>query len=560
MSGLSLLFRRVAHPVWLLRAARTRVLERGAPLLELRIGPRHPAPDPRAVRAVAQSGVAGLWLRVETVRGAGWASLQELRGALDVVRAAGKQVFVELEHCGNGELYLGTAATRVWIRPMTSVDVLGVAATLRFAGDALARVGLRFDVEAAGAYKSFGETFTRGWASPENREAVRTIVEDLQGQLEQGIAAGRGLDVEAVRSAVAAAPLSAEDAIARGLVDAAAYADQVETELEERLGKDFARRDFVRWWKRTDARLRIEAWMAGLPRVAVVHLRGSVVEGDGSPGSPSIAANPVVERLDELAEDDSVRAVVLSIRSPGGSATASDLIWRAVVRLRERKPVVAAFGDVAASGGYYIAAPCNQILVQPGTLTGSIGVVGGKLVLGPALARVGVHTEQLTAAPAATMYTPDAPFDPVQRQRFRDGLTRFYRAFVERVAAGRARPFDEVEPLARGRVWTGARAVAIGLADAVGSVDDAVARAAGLVGVPVGRRVDIRVGPAEPVLMKLLRRFGGRGADALLGALAAAERGPLALAVGSLPDPARMLATHPGTPLAVCGVDVDAGP
>lgn len=555
----SLSLRLVALPIWAIQAARARIAERGEPVLELRVGPRHPLPEARALRAVAESRVAGLWLRVDSVAGTGWATLQAAHAALLHVRASGKRVYVELERCGNGELLLASAATRAWVRPLASVDLVGVGATLRFAGDALARLGLRFDVEAAGAYKSFGETFTRGWASSENREAMRAIVDDLQAQLEARIAEGRGVTAEEVRAAVLAAPLPAEDAVARRLVDAVAYADEVKAELAQQHGEDFACRPFAGWWKRAHARRRIEGWIVRDAIVTVVHLQGSVVDGDGRPGSAAIASNPVIERLDALAEADHVRAVVLAIRSPGGSALASDLIWRAVVRLRAKKPVIAAFGDVAASGGYYIAAPCNAIVVEPGTLTGSIGVVGGKLVLGGALQRVGVHSEQVLGAPAASVYTPEAPFDAPQRARFRAGLERFYRAFVERVAAGRGRPYDDVEPLARGRVWTGARAVTIGLADALGGVDDAVARAAALAGATRARRVDVQVGPSEPLAVRILRRF--RGAGALLRALrvteAIAADGPLALAAQALPEGARAIAASRGQPMAVSAIDVD---
>ncbi|MFN7143979.1 MAG: S49 family peptidase, partial [Myxococcota bacterium] len=461
----------LAVPVWGAFALREWIFDRRRPLLELHVGGRHALPLARELRRVAEApDVRGLHVQVDRVL-EGWASLSAAREALLAVRKAGKFVSFELEHVGNAELYLASVADRVWVRPMAQLHLYGVGATLRFAGDAFERFGLRFDIESAGAYKAFGETFTRSFASPENREAMEDIVAGLQAELEQGIAEGRKLSTEQVRQAVLDAPLDPEEAQRRGLIDGVLYPDVVKAELESLFGRDYARVPFARWHRAHHARARMERWIEGRKRIAVVHLQGGVVDGEGGPGTQVIAARPVARKLDELAEDDGIAAVVLDIKSPGGSATASDVIWRAAERLGRRKPLVANLGDVAASGGYYIAVAASEIVTAPNTLTGSIGVVGGKLVLGEALARLGVHTELILGAPGASTFSADTPFTPEQRARFKLGLQRFYKAFVERVAAGRRRPFETIEPLARGRVWTGRRAVEIGLADRVGTLE-----------------------------------------------------------------------------------------
>lgn len=522
-------------PVWGLLALREFLAGRARPVLHARIGGREPAPSAEVLRAVAESPeVRGLHLVVESVSG-GWATLRELRDALRRVREAGKPVFVELEACGNAELYLASAADRVWLRPMGEVQALGIAGTLRFAGDALARFGLRFDVEAAGAYKAAGETFTRSWASPENREAMSALVEGLQDELVAAVAAGRNLEPGAVRAAFAAGPLSAAEAVERGLVDAVGYPDAVAEALDARFGADHAARGLRGWARRRAARRVVERWIEGRARVVVVHLSGPVVDGEGAPGAEVIAAEPGCRLLDALTEDDRVGGVVLAVQSPGGSALASDRLWRSVQRLGERKPVVAVFRDVAASGGYYLAAPAAEIFVEPNTITGSIGVVGGKLVVRDALTAVGIHTERV-GAPEAGMYGVDAPFSDSQRARFRASLERFYRGFVERVAQGRRRSYESVEPLARGRVWTGAAAVANGLADRFGGVHEAVDRVRELAGAPGLARFDVRVAPRSSRLARLVR--GWLGAALPLDVLDALALSPLSrFLLGSVRGP-----------------------
>ena len=508
--------RLLVTPLWGLARLREWNLERRRPLLEVVLDGARPQLTPEQVDAFTISEARGIHLVIEQVSG-GFATLEALRDALGRSRAAGKLITVELGRCGNGELYLASLADRVWLRPTGDVAALGVAASLMFGGKLLDSLGLKFDVEAAGAYKAFGETFSRAYASPANREATQALVHDLQAQLDESIASGRRLSVEAVRAALAEAPLSAEDAQRLGLVDGALYRDQVDDRLDELYGVPGAsgapgkarRVDFHRWAGARRWRQRAEDWLEGRPRVVVLHLVGNVLDGEGA-GAPAIATGPVCRALESLRDDDRVVGVVLAIRSPGGSATASDAIWRCVRRLVEKKPVVAAFGDVAASGGYYIGVGCNEIVAQRGTITGSIGVVGGKPVIGGLLDKLGVSNEVVTERETADMYSLIRPFSPPQRKRFRASLDRFYRAFVSRVSAGRRAPYEAVEIHARGRVWTGEAAVERGLVDRIGGVDQALARVRVLTGTPVVRRVDVRILPRVPLLTRLIRRALGR--------------------------------------------------
>ncbi len=494
-----------AVPAWWYTRLREWLIERRRPVLEARFDLGERPITPAEVLAFARSDARGIHLVLDGNFGGGWATIEALRDALARAREAGKLITVEAGRFGNAELYIASVADRVWIRPTGEVAALGVAATLTFGGRLLERLGLRFDVEAAGTYKAFGETFTRAFASPANREATAALVSDLQAELDATVAAGRRMTVEAVQAGLARAPLSGEEALEAGFVDAILYRDQVEAQLDELYG-EAPRVAFRRWARITRWRRWVESYIEGRPRVVVLHLVGNVLDGEGA-GAPAIASGPVCRALETLRDDDRVVGVVLAIRSPGGSATASDAIWRCVRRLVEKKPVVAAFGDVAASGGYYIGVACNEIFAQRGTITGSIGVVGGKPVIGGLFDKLGVSTETVTERETADMYSLLRPFSPAQRERFRASLDRFYQTFVSRVSAGRRAPFDSVEVHARGRVWTGAAALERGLVDRIGSVEDAVARVRVLTASPAVRRMDARILPRVPLLTRLVRRL-----------------------------------------------------
>lgn len=415
----------------------------------------------------------------------GTATLQALHAALLTLRAAGKLVAVHLDAAGNNELVLASAADRVWMTPSGQVDLFAPAARLTFFARALRRVGITVDLEAAGAYKSFGEPYTRDWASSPNREAMTSLVDDLHRQLVETIASGRRIDPEKVEEALRQSPLDPTDALALGLIDGVAYPDQVRTELEALLSVPCRPLSFLAYSRLA----RLERWLQRLgqpsPAVVVVSLAGPILhtaEGIGG-GRRRIDAGQVVPALDRLRERDDVRAVVLYVDSPGGSALGSDLIARAVQRLASAKPVVAVFGDVSASGGYYLSAPAAELIARPGTITGSIGVVGGKVVVGAGLAQLGVASEVVGGGANSGFYGPWEPFTDGQRERFRLSLSRTYDRFLAVVAAGRRCPVAAIRPHAEGRVWTGAQALERGLIDRLGGLDDGIRRARTLAGL-----------------------------------------------------------------------------
>lgn len=508
----------------------------------------------RLLRVADDADIKAVLLRIDAPPG-GWAATGDLRDAILALREAGTQVHALLESPGNGAMYLASACDHVFIVPTGEVGLLGIGAELTFFGAALEKLGIKPDFEAAGAYKSFGEAYTRTFASMANQEAMGSLIEDLHRQLVAGIAAGRQLTIEEVETALEAAPLSAAEAHDRDLVDTLAYDDEVRTWLKSEYGEAMKLVGFEGWSRRDFAIQQLENAGEAGKSVAVVHLDGPIVMDRGGRQS-NIKARRVVEVLRGLRKNDNVGAVVLNVNSPGGSALASDVMWREVELLGRDKPVVAVFEDVAASGGYYLAAPAAEIFARQGTLTGSIGVFGGKMVVGEGLRKLGVHTQRLDGDSNALVYSPTRPFNDVQRERFRASLQRFYDGFVQRVATGRKRDVDEVEPHCRGRVWTGADARQRGLVDTLGTLLDAVKRARELAELPKSaRRLDIPTMPRRTLLQWVVQKVAPSFGTAAAVPPALAR---LAEAMGARWTPALELVTsEPGTPLALMPFEIE---
>lgn len=505
----------------------------------------------RLARLGRDKGVGGVVLRLDGVPGS-YATCDDLRGTVRALRACDKRVIALLEAPSNASLWVAAACDEVWLVPTGEVSFVGLAAELVFFGAALERLGLRPDFEAAGAYKSFGEPFTRTFASVENREATTALVEGLQGALLDDLAADRAVTADELRDALANAPLSAGDALARKLVDRVGYADELRAHWQDQFGFEPTFLDFASWSGVDAAVERLEQLGVDGPTIAVLHLDGPiVVDDDGA--AVQVRARVVVEHLRELYDDKDVRAVVLAVDSPGGSALASDLIWREVERLNHHKPVIAVYGDVSASGGVYLAAASRRIIARRTTLTGSIGVFGGKVVAGDALRQLGVSSEIIAGAPHAGMFSAARPFSDSERARFRDSLQRFYDAFVGRVAAGRGRDAEDVEPHCRGRVWTGADALQRGLVDEIGDITLGVTRAreaAGL-GERGWRRVDLSGQPKRSYLQVAVSKAVR---EALPGrAQALAER----LLLGPHAALVQLVLRSDAEPLALCPVTLD---
>ena len=337
-------------------------------------------------------------------------------------------------------------------------------------------------------------------------------------------------------------------------MDGLAYADQAESLLDALLDGKARRLSLRRYARLAGWQRRLRRWGRSSRHIAVLHLEGPIVHGAEASGGAGqrIDADRVVPVLDALRESPSTRAVVLYVNSPGGSALASDLIARAVRRLGENKPVLALFGDVSASGGYYLSAPASEIIAREGTITGSIGVVGGKVTIGPALGRLGVHHERISAGPDSGLFDPLTPLSEAQRARFRVMLGRTYDRFLRIVSAGRKRPIEAVRAVAEGRVWTGRQALERGLVDHIGGLDLALSRARVMASFDEDEdavRHHRFSPPRFAVVQALLSgRPGAWARDLLTAGLDAAGAGALL---------AQMVRQHPMQPLALLPYDVD---
>ena len=439
----------------------------------------------------------GVLIRIDDLH-AGWARIQGLRCAIERLRAADKRVWVHLERAGASEYYLASAADRVLLAPAATLDVTGLASEALFVRETLDALGIDAEVIQVGRYKSAGEIATRTGMSEAHREMLEALVDDLFAQIAEGVAAGRRLDGAVAREVLGAGPYVAAEAAAVGLIDGAAYADEAERQLADACGGAAVITEGDYGHQRGRA-VRIQALRRARHTVALLHLGGTIKPGESvarSDGGGASGAASIAALLKSARERDEVDALVLRITSPGGSALASDLIWREVERTRAVKPVIVSCGDVAASGGYYVALAGRPLLAEAGTLTGSIGVVAGKATLRRLYDRLGVRKEMVARGRHATLFSDYVALDAEGRERIQHQAETFYRDFVGKVAAARGLSAEAAEACAQGRVWTGRQAQAHGLVDELGGIEEALDAAKRALGIAVG----------EPVLVERLRR------------------------------------------------------
>ncbi len=426
----------------------------------------------------------------------GLARVQELREAIGTFRETGKLTVAWSESFGeftggNVPYYLATAFDRIYLQPSGALGLTGVSVEQIFLHDALAKLGVGFESGKRYEYKSAADNLTETGFTGPAREATERLAVSIAEQITSAIAERRGKTAEQARELLDRGPFLAEDALAEGLVDALGYRDEVYAEVRKEAGAD-ATLQYVGRYQRAHA-LTQRARKLPNPRehfVAVIHASGPIRPGRSgrSPlGGNSIGSDTVAAALRSATTDDRVRAVLLRVNSPGGSAVASDTIWREVVRTRAAgKPVVVSMGDVAASGGYYIAMAADVIVAQPGTLTGSIGVIMGKPVLKEAFERAGITTDSVSVGRGANMFAPAHPFSEDDWQRINAWLDAIYRDFTQKVASGRRMTAEQVHEIARGRVWTGADAAQNGLVDELGGMAAAAEIARRRAGLPAG--------------------------------------------------------------------------
>lgn len=410
---------------------------------------------------------------------AGWAVCAGLREQILRLNAEGKATTVLLPRGGgHRELFVASAADRIYLAPQSTLTLLGLSAQSHYVKPLLAKIGVEVEPFARKEYKTAAERVSRDGMSEPQREQVQALLDGHTEALVDALRQRTGASSDETRALFETGVFRGEQAVDAGLIDGLAYED----ELAERLGVPEKRGtiEAPRYLRYHESKLFVP--LRRPPYIAVVAVKGAISES----GAPQGRRASVVAALRHARRDRRALGVLLWVDSPGGSAEASDLIHREVVRVKEKKPVVAYFGEVAASGGYYVAAHANAIVAQPLGLTGSIGVVSARLLASELLDRIGVRTEVLRTGPYADFTSPHRALRPEERAILDRELDAFYDAFVALVADGRGRSVDEIEPLARGRVWLAADAYRHGLIDALGGMDLALDRLKQSIEAPPG--------------------------------------------------------------------------
>lgn len=441
--------------------------------------------------AASDPDVAGLIAHVRG--GQSLAQVQELRQAVRHFAAAGKATVAWTESFGElgpGTIpyYLATGFDEIWLQPSGDVGLTGITAEAVFVKDALARLGVVPELSARGEYKSAVDTFVSTEMTKPHREAAGRLTASAMEQVVDGIAGARELTAERVRELVDSAPLSSDDALAAGLVDRLGYRDEVYASVRSRFGTD-TRLRYVHRYRRSrvfEPKLALSR-LAKRPAIAVIHGTGDIHLGRTTRrgfGGSSIGSDSLGAALRAAGADTEVRSVVLRVDSPGGSYIASDALRREVMRLRDTgKPVIVSMGSAAASGGYFISMAADTIVADPGTLTGSIGVFGGKAVIRDLLEKIGVSRDGVAEGRNAWMFSTYRRFTEAEWQRLETWLDRVYDDFTSKVASDRGLSREHVEEAARGRVWSGSDAQQRGLVDELGGLDRALDLAASRAGI-----------------------------------------------------------------------------
>lgn len=490
-------------------------------------------------RAAEDSRVAGLIARVQ-LSAAPPAAVQELREAIAAFSVAKPSLAWAETYPGTLSYYLASAFGEVWMQPSGSVGLIGFASNANFLRSALDKAGIDAEFVARGEYKSAANVFTEHGFTEAHREAVTRMLESLQDQVWHAIAESRSLDVAALDALADRAPLLRDDAVAAGLIDRIGFRDQAHGRIAELVGVEgTSSGDAEADPEKLAPRLNLTRYAAAArsrrvpsapslpgrrskPALAVITLQGPIVNGRGGPqllplGHSAVGGDTIAAALREAAGDDSVSAIVLRIDSPGGSVTASETIWREVARSRERgTPVVASMGSVAASGGYYAAMAADAIVANPATITGSIGVITGKLVFRDLKERLGIVSDAVRTNANADAWSTDVPFTAQQRADREAEADLIYADFVERVAQGRNLSTEAVDAVAQGRVWTGADALERGLVDELGGLRTAVRRAKILAGLDEDADVRLVSYPGSSLLNLVRPRASAQPAAASL--------------------------------------------
>lgn len=497
-----------------------------------------------AIRAAkTDSRVTGILLE-PVAAPALWGKVQELRDALVDFRSSGKPLVAFVEFAGDREYVLASAANRIVLVPSGQLNLVGLASYQVFLRGTFDAIGATPDLLHIGDYKTAVNTFTEKGFTPAHREMTESLNRDAFEQVLATVADARNKSINEVRALIDEGPMLPDAALRHGLVDDVAYFDQMGRATG--LGDAFDTIDLSHYLQVA----RGARAPASAARVAILYAVGTIVSGTSGDGSTgvTVGSDTLAKHIRAVRNDDSIKAAVLRIDSPGGSTVASDIIWRELMLLREKKPLVVSMSDLAASGGYYIAMPGHVIVAQPGTLTGSIGIFSGKFVVGGTYNKLGMTIESVSEGKYAEMYSGARPFTADERVKIEEQMQAFYDQFIEKVAVSRKSTPEQSDAVAQGRVWTGRQAKDVGLVDELGGLDRALVIAKQRAGLAGDAPVNVVVYPPRKTLFEVLGSLSG-AEGVRVSMLAALLSDDERAALGAVRQPMAML--RRGEPLAL---------
>ena len=508
-------------------------------------------------RAAGDPHVKGLVARFGTEQPS-LAQAEEIRAALERFRKSGKFTYAfgtDFGEFGLGSkaYFLASAFDNIWLQPVGTVSLTGVALQSPFGKTALDKIGITADFMQREEYKSFMEVGQRDNFSPLVKVEMQKLVENLSNQIAKGIADSRKWDIGHVKDLMARGPYTDQEALQEGLVTKLAYADELNDEIDRKAGTDAKQADVDDYLGYADSS---KGKAQAETKIALIYGTGLIMDedsGSGLTGEHVMGADKISGAFDDAADDDDVKAILFRVDSPGGSPAASETIRRAMIHAQKKgKPVIVSMGEYAASGGYWIAMNGDKIIAEPATLTGSIGVVAGKFATGGLLQKLGVSVDGVSTSENAEMWSAATTFTPAQRARVNALLDNTYHSFLSDVSAARKIPMEKMPDIAKGRVWTGDQAVKIGLVDDLGGYDVALASVRKALKLDEKALLAIENFPAQPTpgerVLKFMKRIGAESAlmsssAATLGKIQALVQ-PFMSSIAALEKPvsARMMA------------------
>jgi protease-4 len=476
--------------------------------------------------------------------GIGWGKADEIREAIADFKTSGKPVYGFMEIGSNKEYYIAAACDKIYLPPPGDLYINGLAADVMFYKGTLDKIGVEMDVVQIGKYKSAPETYTRKEMSDGHREVMNAILDDYYNRIVAAIADGRKKSPEDVKAIIDNAPYGAAKAKEQGLIDDALYRDQVYDQFKTALG--YKEGTDLRTIGGREYREAIEDTFSESKAadVAVIFASGPINVGHSSSGGfggeATVGSDTIVKAVNDAAEDKSIKAIILRVDSPGGSALASDLMWHALENAKAKKPVVVSMSDVAASGGYYIACNANKIVAEPSTITGSIGVFMGKPVVKGLFDWAGITSETLKRGKNSGLFDTSVKWNADERAKIEESAHKiYYEDFVPKVSKGRNKTVEEIDAIGQGHVWTGAQAKQNGLIDEFGGFEKAVEVAKELAGISADKSVRRVVFPAPRPFFETFLNNGDE--DAATSASSIETQKAQKAMLAALPEDARRM-------------------